>query len=453
MAAPATPAEWLPILVKRLDERGPEIERLRSYANGNAPMPEMGRNVRASWQAFQAKARGGFGYLIASALANRIIPIGVTVGGSTETDEAQRARRIYRDNRVGVAISDALMDSFQVRVGYIVIGQDEGGAVVTRELPEQMIAATDPLRPWRSRAALKVWRDVDAGFDYAQVWVPGERQTFRREIRDERGGTRGLKADGWTFDGEPVRYDGSVPVVVFENRDGMGEYERHTDIIDRINLGVLNRMVVVAMQAFRQRALKGGLPQSDEDGNDIPWETIFEPAPGALWELPEGVEIWESGQTDITPLLTSVKDDLRDLSAVSETPLAMLVPDGANQTAEGAAFQREAIIAKADDRIRRFSAPAALVMVYALRVEGVADPETVEILFQPPDRVSVSEKYAAAAQAKAAGESWKSIARNILGYTPEQIRQDEIDRAEEALTLGLLTGGATDAGQSAAGGA
>lgn len=452
MAAPATPAEWLPILIKRLDKRQPEIERLRSYANGNAPMPEMSRNTREAWVAFQKKARGGFGYLVASALANRIIPLGVTVGGSTETPEAQIARRVWRDNRCGVAISDALMDAFEVSVGYIVVGADEGGPVVTREMPEQMITAPDPLRSWRSRAALKVWRDEEAGLDYALVWVPGQRQRFSRKMRDELNAALPLGADGWEPDAEPETFEGGVPVVLLENRDGLGEYERHTDLIDRINLGVLNRMVVTAMQAYRQRAIEGDLPPEDEDGNSIEWDKIFEAAPGALWNLPDNVKIWESGQTDITPLLTAVKDDLRDLSAVSETPLAMLVPDGANQTAEGAAFQREAIIAKADDRIRRFEAPLALVFVYALRVAGVSEPETVEILFQPPDRVSMSEKYAAAAQAKAAGESWKSIARNILGYSPEQIKQDALDRAEEQLALGLLSGGTADAGQSATSG-
>lgn len=450
--APSTPDEWLSLLTKRLDERAPEVAKLRSYADGHAPMPEMGRNVRASWEAFQKKSRGGFGYLIASALANRLIPIGVTVGGSSDTPEAQIARRIYRDNRCAVAFSDAMMDALQVRVGYLVVGEDVGGPVITREAPEQMIAATDPLRPWRSRAALKVWRDGDVGLDFAQVWVDGERHTYARDIKDGAGIDHRKSEGGWSHYGQPETFDGAVPVVVIENRDGIGEYERHLDIIDRINLGVLNRLVVVAMQAFRQRALKGGLPDVDNEGNAIEWDRIFEPAPGALWELPDGIDIWESQQTDITPLLTSVKDDLRDLSAVSETPLAMLVPDGANQTAEGAAFQREAIILKARDRKERWQAPLALAMVYALRVAGVDNPETVEILFEPVERVSMSEKYAAAVQAKAAGESWKSIARNILGYSPEQIAQDELDRAAEQLALGIL-GGAPNAGQQGTGGA
>lgn len=442
MAAPVTPDEWLPILAKRLDARQPRIALLRSYASGDAPMPEMSQHTREAWQAFQRKSRGSFAYLISSALVNRIVPIGVTVGGSTDTDQARAALRIWRDNRVVVHIVDALTDAAQTSVGYLVTGLDESGkSVITREAPEFMIAAMDPLRPWSARAALKVWRDSDAGVDHAYVWAQGSRQHYARPIFNHDKGTRILTAEGgdWEPIGEPEMYAGSPPVVVLENRDSLGEYERHLDLIDRINLGVLNRMVVIAMQAFRQRALMGELPRTDEDGNEIEWDKVFEPAPGALWEIPDAVKsIWESQPTDPQPLLSAVKDDLRDLSAVSETPLASLVPDGANQTAEGAAFQREAIVSKAADRIARFKPAVESVMVDALRLEGIDGVETVEVLFQPPDRVSMSEKYAAAAQAKAAGESWKSIARNVLGYSPDQIRQDALDRAEEQLAAAMF---------------
>lgn len=438
-----TPDEWLPVLTKRLDDRQARVARLRSYANGDAPMPEMGHNTRASWEKFQKTARGGFGYLIASALASRIVPLGVTVGGATEGGAADAAQRIYRDNRVNVAIKDALQDAFEASIGYLLVGRDDDGrAVVTREKPEYMIAATDPLYPWRARAALKVWRDPDDGFDYAYVWVEGERQKFRRPSVDGRGVERRAAEGDWEAVGDPETYDGRPPVVVLENRDGLGEYERHTDAIDRIHLGILNRLVIVAMQAYRQRALKKSgdtvLPETTPDGQKIDYEKVFEPAPGALWDLPEGVEIWESSPTDIQQLLNAVKDDLRDLSAASETPLAMLVPDGANQSASGADFAREPITFKAKDRIARFSAPLAMAIVYALRVEGFDDVPTVEIVWEPAEWVSLTEKYAAAKMAKEAGESWKSIARNILGYSPDQIRQDELDRAEEQLAAATL---------------
>ncbi|MDN6684309.1 MAG: hypothetical protein L0K89_06300, partial [Bifidobacterium crudilactis] len=65
--------------------------------------------------------------------------------------------------------------------------------------------------------------------------------------------------------------------------------------------------------------------------------------------------------------------------------------------------------------------------------------QTLEVVFEPPNAVSMTEKYAAAAQAKAAGEALETIQRNILGYSPEQIAQDKQRRAEEQLNLALNT--------------
>ena len=152
--AAVTPDEWLPILAKRLDERQPRIALLRSYANGNAPMPEMGRNLRPAWEAFQKKARGGFGSLICTAVGNRMVMNGVTVGGGSDSPAAQAAVRIVRDNRFEVAFPDAINDAFETSIGYLLVGEEDGKAVITRELPEFMYAATDPLRPWRARAAI-----------------------------------------------------------------------------------------------------------------------------------------------------------------------------------------------------------------------------------------------------------------------------------------------------------
>ncbi|MHA6563949.1 hypothetical protein ACX3UL_09350 [Actinomyces urogenitalis] len=47
----------------------------------------------------------------------------------------------------------------------------------------------------------------------------------------------------------------------------------------------------------------------------------------------------------------------------------------------------------------------------------------------------MTERYAAAAQAKAAGEALETIQENILGYSPEQIAQDKARRAEEQMAL------------------
>ena len=70
-------------------------------------------------------------------------------------------------------------------------------------------------------------------------------------------------------------------------------------------------------------------------------------------------------------------------------------------------------------------------------VYALDDGATIEIKFEPPAMISMTEKYAAAAQAKAAGEALETIQENILGYSPEQIAQDKQRRAEEQLALAL----------------
>ena len=450
---PVTPAEWLPVLTERLDAGQPRIDLLRRYVDGDAPLPEMGKNVRASWQRFQRQSRANLAVKISSSVADRLIPNGIDVGANTDEDAVVAAQRIWRDNRMkGVVVPQAIRHMLNYRTSYLAAwaGAD-GHAVITAESPEMMYAATDPLQPWKVRAAVKWWRDSDTETDFALVWCPIGWQLFKRSvwinpyevvskrIRNNRASSGQWEpASGFAVTGE------TPPVVVLENPLGYGEFEQHLDGIARVNAGILERRVTSAMQAWRQRALKGGLPPKDPDGNDIDWAAVFEPAPGALWDLPNGIDLWESEATDIRPLLEGVKDDLRELSEMTSTPFAALLPGSQNQSATGSASMKEALILKSRNRLDAVDTAVSAIMSRALRVEGVETDETIAISWEPPEHVSLSEKYDAASKAKGAGESWKSIARNILGYSPEQIAQDALDRAEEQLSS-FTIGGDTNA--------
>jgi len=435
---PTTPTEWLPVLTKRLEARRARIDLLRSYVDGNPPLPEMGNNTRAAWDAFQKKACTNYGGLAVEALANRITPNGITIGDDAD-DTVIIARRIWRDNHLDIVIGEAIRDYLTCSVGYLVIGTDPAGPVVTSQPPEQFYAATDPLRRWRTRAAVKVWTDIDDGMDYAYVWTAGEGQRFARETKPSS-----FAKDEWKASAPADTFDGPPPVIVMERIGGLGFFEAHTDVIDRINAGKLNRLVITAMQAFRQRALtaKDGaaLPDVDPDGNTIDYTKVFEPAPGALWELPEGIEVWESAAADIRPLLDGEKTDLRDFAAALQLPIATLIPSGENQSAEGAANAKEGLYFQASNEITRIKVGLESMLVTALRVAGaeLSPDQTVAVGFRPPDRTSMSERYAAAAAAKAAGQSQKSILRDILGMSPDQIAQEEADRADEQLSAAVF---------------
>ena len=448
-----TPEQWLETLTQRLDARMPYVTQMRRYRNGDAPLPEMGKNLRASWLAFQRKSRANWGGYAVDARCDRIVYAGVTVGGSVDSDEAKAATRIARDNRLDVAFADAIDNCLSTGYGYVVVGVGEDDrAVVTSEPPEQVIVAQDPIQSWRARAALKVWRDDEETLDYATVWADGLLTKFSRQATSLPGSVLTLThaaGGGWERDGGQTPYTGPLPVFELEGpvgttslesvqwAGGLAMLDGHTDLIDAINHGVLNRLVTMAMQAFRQRALRmrdgQGLPDKDEAGNVIDYARVFEPAPGALWELPPEVDsIWESQQTNASDLLAAVKDDLRSFGALTAAPMPGVSSDSANQSAEGARSGKEGTASKASKFLRRARPVLNGAMVAALRVEGFPAEDTVEVKFEPTDRITLAEKMDAASKAIAAGMSLPVVQRDILGWSEEQIAEDDRNRRKAA---------------------
>jgi hypothetical protein len=208
----------------------------------------------------------------------------------------------------------------------------------------------------------------------------------------------------------------------------------HLDHLDRINHMLLQRMVIATMQAFRQRAVRGNLPELDDAGNPIDYNDLFVADPGAMWQLPEGVEIWESGQVDLGPILQSVKDDVQQLAAVTFTPQHYLIPEASRSSgsAEGAQLSREGLVFKTEDRIARASIGWKQVMSLAFRLLGDdarADLNALEPIWAPAERLTLSERADAAI--KATDVPWRAKMAELWGFDPEQIDRMEADRGAD----------------------
>lgn len=434
-----TPEQWLDRLTKAMDDRSSRLANLRCYMDGNAPLPEGADGCRDAYKAFQRKARTNFGELVVDAVVERMIPSGFTVAGASEDDDQVRA--IWKRNHLQIGTADVLREMVGLSAGYMIVAEETPGrALVTCERPEQVITEQSAARPDQVRAALKVYSDTVEEMDHAFLHLPGIVFTFVRPHRQIGGAvTPGLNrsAGGWTLQSESPTGLSFVPVFPFINRGGLGEFESHTDVLDRINWNILQRLVITAMQAYRQRATKGDLPSEDADGNEIDYAQMFKPGPGALWQLPEGVELWESSQTDISSILAANKDDITHLAAVTRTPMATLVPDGANQSAEGAAFAREGLVFKTQDRVERAKAALSLVMGAALAIERKSDTivDDVEVLWLPVERQSLAERADAAT--KAQDLPWRTRMTDIWQFSADRVDQMESERAADALNAAL----------------
>jgi len=467
---PRDPMDWLRVLTRRMDLRRLGVLMLRSYVDGNAPLPEMSRETRQAWMYFQRRARTNWGELIINSVVDRIVPNGMTVDGSNDSPDAKQVQQIWKANRMSGVFKEWLRYGMIFGQSYLTVwGSSVPGpnitplgaatrtkTVITADSPETMLVVTDPLQHWKPVAALKTWRNIDEARDYCIIWTQGAWQQYVRptytriELKIIPSKWLINLAEGaWTDEGQPGGTSDDptapIPVVVYNNPGGAGDYELHLDLINRINAGLLERLVVASMQAFRQRVIEGGmLPETDEHGNRIPYEDVFPPAPGALWNLPmingQPLTLKETEAIDLRPLLEATKDDIRQLSAVTRTPLPMLLPDNTNISAEGAKGAEASYLFRVMDRLQEAKFGIEECMDMAAKVDGVdlSEGKQVEVEFANPHLITIPEKYSAALAAHNAGESWHSIMRNILGYSPDQISQDDIDRAHEALVAASM---------------
>lgn len=450
-----SPGWWLNVLATKLADRTSRIRSLRAYMDGNAPLPEGAEGCTEAYKRFQRFARTNFAELVVEAVQERMVPTGFRTGADGDENGDAEARKIWNGNDLDIFAPDVHGSMLGLSDAYVIVGPPEEGGdvpVITPEDPELMITAHDPRRPQKIIAALKLFRDDVLSLDFAYLYLPGQvfvatRRAENTNITDdfEYHSNPQITVAGWEWDERlsqswPTGFEDVIPVARFRNRRGLGEFETHTDIIDRINYIILQRLVIAAMQAYRQRATKGDLPEVDEAGETIDYATLFRPGPGALWRLPEGVDLWESSPTDLGPLLIAAKDDIRDLAAVTRTPMSMLLPDGQNQTAEGAAFAREGLVFKTQDRIKRASYGWNRVMSLAFRFAGDDQRASVldlETLWAPPERLTLAER-ADAAQKAQNDFPWRSRMAEIWGMSPEAIARMEAERVNDAMLAASL---------------
>lgn len=448
VSQPGSPGWWLDRLAKKLADRQPRLNRLDAYYKGEADLPESAESARDAYRAFQRKARANFAELVIEAVRERMVPVGFRTGAQNTEETDSDAWGIWQANSLDADSMLAHRAMLVMGDAYAIVGAPDeasGQPVISLEDPRQVITEHDPVRRRQVVAAAKLYVDDVAGMDMALLYLPGF--VFKAFRRRKTGVSAASGIAGWDWvDGTPevLPFD-QVPVVRFPNRADLfsetsGEFEAALDTLDRINHGILQRLIIATIQAFRQRAVMGVQP-NDEAGNPIDFNGLFMPGPAALWMLPEDAKMWESSQTDLTGILLSVRNDIMDLAASTRTPLFYLTPDAANGSAEGASLAREGLVFKVNDRIVQAGEAWEQVMSLAFRWLGDnerANTADLEVLWAPPERFSLAERYDAASKAQAAGVPWRYVMTDVLQFSPSVVDRMSAERVADAMLTASL---------------
>lgn len=472
MKQPDTDEWWLNRLCRKLGKRMRRIDELEGWMEGNPLQPVRPDGDSAGYEHILSVARLNLAELIINAVLYRMKPLAFRTAAAGDSNGDQEAAKHWKNNNMKVVSSEVIEWMLTFADAYTSVGRRDPldpskGPLIRSEHPSQCITEEDPNNPGYALAALKIYRDDITNSDVLVLYRDNYYRVARRYGSNSmlpKKGSRDfvIRPGSWTWD-EPEVADEEVletesgalvnptytqypPIHHFRNRQGMGEFEKHIPTLRRINHTILQRMIIIALQAFKQRAVKG-VPNTDKDGKEIDYSDIFKSDPGAIWILPEIAEFWESGQADITPVLTAVKDDIIHLAVASSTPLFSVVPDAANGSAEGAALQREGLLFKTEACIDLADAAFCRTIASAFEVVGDterADVYAIEGLWASPRRSSLAEKATAAVQAKVAGATWRQVQELFLEMSPDQIAKAESERLDDAFMASLL--GTAEAG-------
>ncbi|HET8616506.1 MAG TPA: phage portal protein, partial [Actinomycetales bacterium] len=436
----------------------PGLELLAAYRRGDPPLRD---DVHSGWAApFRRYVRMGrlnFAGKLVSPTASRMGLRGFMTAAAADELGDEAARQIMRRNKLKTVASDVHDDMLSFGDGYALVTPPDDPEVpnardwslITAESPLLCITGNDPATG-QTRAGLKVYRDEMDEYDWAYMVLPGGQLRVARKPGTSSVSAAGTFRFGSTWEWVEDKFDeipgGRNPFVRFRNRRGVGEFEEHLDQLDRINDKIFNEWWIEKIQAFRQRALERDADASDDDDYDdregqdaeealaakvtpamSPEEIadMFVSAPDALWDLPPGTKLWESGTVDVNPMLNSIQKELQWLAAAADKPLASLNPDAANQSAAGSTNQKEEHLYQVLDRRDRAEAGWVEVMSHAFYFEGDeerADVTQLEALWGPLELYGLEEKAQAASQSVAALPR-EAIWRDIYQYDPAAIKE------------------------------
>ncbi len=461
---PGSPGWWMMKCHRKLQDRLPRLRKLAAYRDGDPPLPKRAEVEKEAFRAFLRTSRLNMAEALVSSITERLTVRAIRTSVAARQEGDDLAWAVFTANDLQTSLPDVLDNMLGLGDGYMMVGVDPDASGtptpdqvwITAEDPRQVVTIHDPVRQSSVRAGAKFYHDADEERDYAVLGLPGRVFTAYKRRKTSTGTVTFGASWAWDEDrgGEdgmplPNGLDDVVAFVRFRNRRGVAEFEPHIDGLDRINHMILQRMVIVTMQAFRQRALKGDFPKTypadwpDEAlrGKPIDYDALFVSSPDALWLLPGAAEVWESGQADIQGVLSAVADDLKHLAAASRRPFWIFAPD--NQSASGAEHANDGLVFATEDRAMRAGRALAQVESLAMQFMGEtdrADLGKISVDWMPFERHSLSAKASAAQQAKAAGHSDRFILENVWQMTPEEIAIEEQAKAADQLAAVALTG-------------
>lgn len=461
---PNSPAWWLLRLGKQLNTDARRLDRLDAYWRGDHPLPFGNQKMREAYRRFQGQSRTNFCKLVAESVIERLRVTGFRTGGDGSEALDKEAWSWWQSNHLDSNSGLVHRAAIIMSRAYVIVGEDperDNWPLVTGEDPRQVIHESAPHNRRKLLAALKTWWDDIDKRQRAVTYLPDSIHYYRgveSVTDDDRRSNLSQtlwRAAAWEEDVTDEMPEGvvdnplsMVPVVPFLTcpdlrGNTLGEFEDVIPIQDRINTEVLDRMVISAMQAYRQRWAVG-VDLTDENGNPTGG---FDPGADLLWNVSdEAARFGEFQPADLSAVLRAVEADVQHLAAITRTPPHYLLGSIINTSGDALAAAETGLTSKVEERSTEFGESWEMVYQLAGVIQGRKIPDSCEVIWQNPQFRTLTEMAAANVQLVTAGVPWRTR-MSLLDFSPAQIEQMASERVQDAMVNSLLGQGPTSSGQ------
>ncbi|MGH3541545.1 MAG: phage portal protein [Mycobacterium sp.] len=446
---PNSPAWWLLRLGARLERDQGRFDSLDAYWRGNHPVAFGNHKMREAYRRFQAQSKTNFCSLVAESVIERLRVTGFRAGGDGSDILDKQAWGWWQTNHLDADSGLVHRAAIVMSRAYVIVGEHPdvpGQPMVTGEDPRQVIHESAPGRRRQLLAALKTWWDDPVGRQLAVLYLPDRVHYFRTEQQSAEATAQPWTAAKWEVDtssdypdGTAVNTLGEVPVVPFLNRPDLsgqtlGEFEDVISVQDRINTEVLDRMVISAMQAYRQRWATG-VDLTDENGNP---SGGFDPGADLLWNVADdNAKFGEFSPVDLVGVLKAVEADVQHLAAITRTPPHYLLGAMINISGDALGAAETGLTSKVSERSQEFGESWEMVYQLAGKVRGQSVPDDCEVIWADPQFRTLTEMAAANVQLVTAGVPWRTRMA-LLDFTPSQIDRMQTERVSDAMITSAL---------------
>jgi hypothetical protein len=408
-----------------LDRRN-HYEDARAYYEGDVPETFATAKLRRVFRTTGDRSRLNFCRPIVTAVSNRMEI--AAISGDTKTATA-KINEVWNLNDLGLEAKEIHTKALVYGDAYALVWPDANGDVrVSYHSPKTMAIVYDVENPTQKAYAVKMWR-VDDKTSRMNIYTATEIRKYRANTGEVSEGTQ------WNHSETIENPFGQVPVFHFRTHRPFGRPEHYDayDAQNAINKLFITNMNTIDYQGAPQRYALAN-PDTDEtiDEDENPTENPLKGlknGPGELWYMKGVHSVGEFSVADPENFWNPIKDTIRTMSALTDTPLHFFERTGNNPTGNGLRTAEAPLLKKIADREQAFGYTWRDIFRFVLRIEGIRS--NVQVFWKTHESLDELERWDVALKKINAGLSHRQALREG-GYSEEQIEQIMKERMEEA---------------------